>query len=482
MPTDRTSGRGDPRRRLIVALDGPASSGKSSVGAAAALELGYRFCDTGLLYRAVTWLALRRGVHPNDAAALVGLVGEVELAPDAQGRLARVLVDDVDETADVHTPEVDEAVSAISSVPELRAALLERQRALAADGGIVMAGRDIGTVVLPHADLKIFLNASAEERARRRAEERGLAADSAEAREILAQLRRRDEQDTTRPVAPLRPAADARRITTDGNTFDQTVAAVVGAIREAERDGGRVRRAPPPPLEDHQSLLIKVVALGSRILARSFTRVRWEGAIDEIPKTGAVIFAANHISNADPVIAGAWLTPILGRRLHWLAKREIFDWPIVGWAARRGGLHPVDRSTADLDAFRLARRILDEGHPLFVFPEGTRSPDGALQEAKDGVAMLALRTGAPIVPIAISGADRFWPKGRRIPRPGGRITVRVGRPFRLADELPHGATGREAKTRATTALMRRIAELLPERQRGVYADAVEAAEPRSVPG
>jgi cytidylate kinase len=224
---------------LVVALDGPGSSGKSSVGAAAALELGYRFCDTGLLYRAATWLALQRRVRPEgehaDPAALVALVPEIELVADANGRLSRVSVDGADVTADVHTPRVDDAVSAVSRVPELRAALLDRQRALAAEpGGIVMAGRDIGTVVLPDADLKIFLDASVEERARRRTEERGIAEHSPEADAILTQLRRRDDLDRKRAVAPLRPADDAVHIVTDGNRFEDTVAAVVGEIRRAE--------------------------------------------------------------------------------------------------------------------------------------------------------------------------------------------------------------------------------------------------------
>jgi cytidylate kinase len=224
---------------LTVALDGPGSSGKSSVGSAAALELGYRFCDTGLLYRAATWLALERGVAPDAAGdqpdALVALVPEIALIADANGRLAHVSVDGVDVTDEVHTPRVDDAVSAVSRVAELRAALLDRQRSLAAEpGGIIMAGRDIGTVVLPTADLKIFLDASVEERAHRRAEERGIAVDSAEALAILAQLRRRDELDSTRTVAPLRPAEDAVHIVSDGNTFAQTVAAVVGEIRAAE--------------------------------------------------------------------------------------------------------------------------------------------------------------------------------------------------------------------------------------------------------
>jgi cytidylate kinase len=125
-------------------------------------------------------------------------------------------------------------VSAVSAVPEVRAALLDRQRDLARGGRIVMAGRDIGTVVLPDADLKIYLDASVEERARRRAEQRGLDPSSPEATVILEALRRRDRIDTTRAVAPLRLAPDARIIVTDGNTFDETVAAVVGAIRDAE--------------------------------------------------------------------------------------------------------------------------------------------------------------------------------------------------------------------------------------------------------
>jgi cytidylate kinase len=225
------------RPGLVVALDGPASSGKSSVGAAAALTLGYRFCDTGLLYRAATWLALRRGVAADgDPAALVALVPEIELVPDGRGRLAQVTVDGVDVTADVHTPRVDEAVSAISRVAELRTALLDRQRALAAEpGGIVMAGRDIGTVVLPDADLKIFLDASVEERARRRTVERGIDPASPDGRAIFDQLRRRDELDRNRAVAPLRPAPEAIHIVTDGNAFEETVAAVVAAIRTAER-------------------------------------------------------------------------------------------------------------------------------------------------------------------------------------------------------------------------------------------------------
>lgn len=223
-------------------------------------------------------------------------------------------------------------------------------------------------------------------------------------------------------------------------------------------------------LASHLSPLITTVAFGARVLARSLTRVRIEGDLGAIPREGPVILAANHISNADPVLIGAWLTPALGRRIHWLGKREMFDWPIVGWMARTGGVVPVDRGGADVEAFRLARKVLEAGHVLMVFPEGTRSPTAELQPPKDGLAMLALRTNATIVPIGVSNTDRLWPKGRRIPRPGGHATVRVGAPFRLGDVLPPEVDRKAAKGLATTLIMRRIAALLDPRHRGPYGD------------
>lgn len=501
-----------PRLGLVVALDGPASSGKSSVGAAAAARLGYRFCDTGLLYRAVTWLALHRGIGEADTAALVRLVDEVELLPDEAGRLAHVAIDGEDATSAVRGPEVDVAVSAISRVPELRTALLERQRRIVDGGRIIMAGRDIGTVVLPDADLKLFLDATAEERARRRAEERRLAPDGPEAAEIMSELRRRDELDSTRPVAPLRAAPDAVHLRTDGNAFETTVDLVVQAIRQREstaagsaqrpaaqatppatsvtpaattaapaappaassRSGrGRRRRIEPTPMA---TLLNPLILLGSfvlRVIVRLFTRVRIEGDVASIPRAGSVLIAANHASNADAVLIGAFLNPRIGRPMNWLGKREVFEWPVVSWLMREAGVHPVDRGAADVEAFRSAMRILEAGHVLTVFPEGTRSPDGRLQGAKDGVAMLALRSGATVVPIGVGDSDHLWPKGRPVPRQTPSVTVTIGAPFVLADALaaedPEAARDRRrAKEAGTALIMRRIAALLPERQRGVF--------------
>lgn len=220
-------------RRIVVALDGPASSGKSSVGAAAAARLGLRFLDTGLIYRAMTAMALREGAALDDAAALVPLAARVTLGDDGTGKLTRVLLDGEDATDSIRSDAVDGAVSAVARVPEVRTALLARQRALAADGGIVVVGRDIGTVVLPEANLKVFLDASVEARADRRIAERSLDPDGDAAEVVREQLRTRDEQDRNRAVAPLRAAEDAVHVSNDG-TFAQAVDSVVAAIAAAE--------------------------------------------------------------------------------------------------------------------------------------------------------------------------------------------------------------------------------------------------------
>jgi cytidylate kinase len=504
----------DARAGLVVALDGPASSGKSSVGAAAAKELGYRFCDTGLLYRAVTWLALDRGIAATDATGLVGLVSEIDLFDDGGGRLAHVAVDGVDMTAEVRGPAVDVAVSAYSAVSELRLALLTRQRRLASGGRIVMAGRDIGTIVLPDADLKLFLDASVEERARRRILERGIDPSSDEGAEIVAELKRRDELDSTRAIAPLRAADDAVVIRTDGNAIEDTIRQVVEAIRTAEaaRDattgvGAAVRaddapptppaepeprrlrrperaahapRRPiePTPIATRSTVLIRFGSMVLRSIARAIVRFRVEGDLASLPKSGPMIMAANHASSADPVLIGAFLNQVLGRPLNWLGKRELIEFPLTGWAFRIAGIHPVDREAADLEAFRTAMRILEAGQTLAVFPEGTRSKDGALQQVREGVGMLALRSGAPVLPVAVIDSDILWPRGQLLPHYGKRVTVRYGTPFVVADELAAagGPTkGRQATEAATRLIMGRIAELLPPRQRGVYAGGLADA-------
>jgi 1-acyl-sn-glycerol-3-phosphate acyltransferase len=219
-----------------------------------------------------------------------------------------------------------------------------------------------------------------------------------------------------------------------------------------------------------------------RLIVRAIVRFRIEGNLDVLPRQGSLIMASNHASSADPVLIGAFLNQILGRPLNWLGKREIVEFWLTAWMCRHGGVHPVDRDAADLEAFRTAMRILEGGNMLAVFPEGTRSRDGALGTVREGVGMLALRSGAPVLPVAVIDSDLMWPRGRLLPRFGRRVTVRYGTPFVVADELAAAGVavrGRQATEAATRLVMIRIAELLPPRQRGVYASEVAPTQDRA---
>jgi cytidylate kinase len=230
--------RGDRPLPNVIAVDGSAASGKSSIGRRLAAHLGYPFLDTGIMYRAVTLAALERGVGVSDQHRLGKLAAEIEIdvnlpAPGANSE-AVVSVDSSNVTSALRRADVENAVSLVSRVPAVREALVSQQRQIAARKAIVMAGRDIGTVVLPDADLKLYLDASLDERAGRRHKEFESLGRSVDHEEVLNDLRRRDRIDSERQVSPLRPADDAVVINTDGLGLDEVFARVVDILENGK--------------------------------------------------------------------------------------------------------------------------------------------------------------------------------------------------------------------------------------------------------
>jgi len=211
----------------IIAIDGPAASGKTTVANLLAVRWGYLFFDTGVMYRAVTWLAIENEISTKNEAAVSQLARMVQidvLPPSKEdGREYDVLADGIDVTWKIRNSLVDKKVSRVSAYPEVRKALTEQQRRIGLRGRVIMVGRDIGTVVLPEADLKIYLDASVEERAKRRYRQRIARGGIADFDQILKALKKRDRKDSTREIAPLRAADDAVIINTDDLTIDQVV-------------------------------------------------------------------------------------------------------------------------------------------------------------------------------------------------------------------------------------------------------------------
>ena len=208
----------------LIAIDGPVAVGKSSVGLRLAKRLGYVFFDTGMIYRAFTWKVLRSGVSPQDEPRLCQLATttEFDFVPSKDGALS-VFIDGEDVTSKLLCPEIEERVASVAKVAGVRQAMVAEQRELAQRGKVVMAGRDIGTVVLPHAELKIFLTASTEVRAERRYRELLKRGQNSSLESVLADLKRRDEMDINRSVSPLKPAEDAIIINTEELDLEQVV-------------------------------------------------------------------------------------------------------------------------------------------------------------------------------------------------------------------------------------------------------------------
>jgi cytidylate kinase len=210
-----------------IAIDGPAASGKSTLAKQLADHIGYLYFDTGVMYRAITWIALHKGIDVGNEAQVTKLAEKVQIdvspASIDDGRDSDILADGVDITWEIRRPEVDANVSVVSAYPGVRTALTSQQRRIGERGQVVMVGRDIGTVVLPDADLKLYLDASVEERARRRTQESQIRGEAVVYQTVLAAMKKRDQIDSTRDVAPLRIASDAIVIDSDLLSIEQVL-------------------------------------------------------------------------------------------------------------------------------------------------------------------------------------------------------------------------------------------------------------------
>jgi CMP/dCMP kinase len=227
-------------RRLVIAIDGPAASGKSTTARLAAARLGYVHVDTGAMYRAVTLKVLRAGIAPENDVAIAALLPSTHVQLKQTGNGLRVLLDREDVTEAIRTPAVTRAVSAVSSQRAVRDAMVREQRLMGKDGGIVLEGRDIGTVVFPDADLKFFMVAGIGARAQRRQEELAARGEQIPLEHLEHEIAERDSRDASRAESPLRRADDAIDIDTSDMTIEEQVAFVVRMVetRRAKGEGG----------------------------------------------------------------------------------------------------------------------------------------------------------------------------------------------------------------------------------------------------
>ncbi len=505
---------------MIVVIDGPAGSGKSTVARALGRREGLTYLDTGAMYRCVTLAALERGVDPSDACALGALARSVTIAfgPAAEpGGAPTVLLDGRDVTSAIRTAEVDSNVSAVSGVPAVREAMVAQQRAVGAAGDVVAEGRDMGTVVFPDADVKVFLSADAAARARRRtmeregtdprtpgAEVRDLALYERICRDILA----RDAGDEAHAVGALRCADDAVRLDSTSMTADEVVDAVASLVdgareraaadaapKDAPEEAPKAEPEPAPASEagegagkaaksakaskaaggdapmrpfhntwddyyDHGMaefpLPSRMVYSAACAVVYGFTRLYWpwrfedaEPLMEELERRDkGTVVVMNHVSMVEPVICVVMFWRH-GLRIRPVFKKEFNRSDLTRWVFTRVGGIPVDRGTADLKAVRRAKRAIQRGESVLIYPEGTRiRDDDGTADIHGGFALIARMAKTDVTPMAVVGARDVTPEGKRLPRPH-RVFFKVGRPLRF------GALGVKGRREQLDAMERR---------------------------
>ena len=427
---------------INIALDGPSGAGKSTIAKLAAKRLGYVYVDTGAMYRSIAYNAISRGTDVNDeaavAATLDGLKLELKYIDGAQA----VLVNGEDVSDKIRTPEVSMGASAVAKQPAVRAFLLETQRSIAAANDIIMDGRDIGTVVLPDAQVKLFLTADAEERARRRFKELQEKGDPSTFEEVLADINQRDYNDSHREIAPLKQAEDAVLLDSTDLTIDQVVDEIVKAAEKAKGSAGgdtddpdsdgskkksdRRRREmmPQRPISKTKKINpVRQFFYGIfRPIVRLIMKIKYDlsyEGLENVPKDGGNIFASNHRSYADPIlIAMGVRVPISYMAKEELLKQNVF----FTWLIKTFGAFPVSRGAGDLGVIDTAVDKLEGGRNLVIFPEGTRSKDGKVGKGKTGVALIAAVAMTKVVPVGINF------EGEKLKR-RTKIVVRYGEPI-----------------------------------------------------
>lgn len=403
---------------INVALDGPSGAGKSTIAKAVAKKLEYVYVDTGALYRSIALYFIEHEVDSDSIEDIKSALNKIELKLSYVDGSQRVMMCGEDVSDKIRTPEISMVASKVSAVPAVREFLFDLQQNIAKENNIIMDGRDIGTVVLPNADVKIFLTASAEERANRRFKELREKGDKSTYDEVLADIKQRDYNDMNREIAPLKKADDSVEVDTTSLNLEESVDTIYNTViselkkklknsdnnTDDKKTRGFSRELPKINPVDRSnrlshfrmfwySILRPIVLLIYHI----FYNLKFVGK-ENIPKDGSYIFASNHRSFADPVLIS------LPTRVpfSFMAKEELFKQNIFfTWLIKAFGAFPVTRGKGDTSAIDMSLERLNKGFNLVIFPEGTRSKDGRVGKGKTGVALIAAIAQVTVIPVGI---------------------------------------------------------------------------------
>ena len=418
---------------IRIAIDGPGGAGKSSVARAIAKRLGIIYVDTGALYRNIGFYMLRIGIDPKDAEAVSAALGRFTLELKFIDGEQVILLNGENLGDAIRTSEVAMAASDVSAMPAVREYLLDIQRSTAKTNSVVMDGRDIGTVILPDAEVKIFLTASAKARAERRYKELVAKGSAVTLEQVYAEMVERDSNDSTREIAPCVQATDAILVDNSSLTAEETVTKIINIIKKKTRKRG--------------NLYSRLKAIIAPIFG-FFTRLSVKG-LENIPEHGGILLCPNHISAVDVISIGV----VCPRQLTCIAKKELFSVPLLGSIVKALGAVKLDRGGSDVAAIKASVAALESGKVVTIFPQGHRYPgvNPATTPIRHGAGLIAYHAKCDVIPVCINLKNGKYCLFRK-------TEVIFGKPIKYS-ELEFTNGGRDEYERAANKIFNEVVKL-----------------------
>lgn len=378
---------------IRIAIDGPGGAGKSSVAKSVAKELGIIYVDTGALYRTIALNMLKKGISPSDSDAVIAELPNFTLELKFISGKQVILLDGVDVGDSIRTPEISMAASTVSAIKEVREYLLNTQRSIARDNSVIMDGRDIGTIILPYAEVKIFLTASPEARAKRRFDELTAKGQQVTYEQVYYEMVERDKNDSTRAIAPCVPAEDAVLLDNSNLNLEKTTDAIIKIVKKKSKN------------------LYKSLIPWLAPIIRFFQRITPIG-LENVDTDKGYIICSNHIAAKDVIMIGAaYPEPI-----RFVAKKELFSVPILGRLIKKFGAIKLDRGGSDVAAIKHSVNLAKAGYNIAIFPQGHRYPgvDPASTPTKNGAGLIAYKSESDILPVFIRTKNNKYRLFRKI--------------------------------------------------------------------
>ena len=427
----------------VVAIDGPAGSGKGTVCKMVSKLENLVYIDTGAMYRCIAYLILKNNIDITDEDKIVELAKSADIHFVGE----KVMLNGMDVTKDIRTMEVTKIVSPVSSIVPLREVLVDMQRKMSESLDVIMEGRDITTVVFPNADVKIYLDADLEERARRRFVQNQSKNIECTYEEVLEDMRKRDENDMNKPYGALKKADDA--ILVDSTNLTQKE--VVKKIEKIIKTKKKVNKLEPKIYwerpETKWKLFVRKVTKGFlRTMYRIAFRMEVTGEENKTKagRDGGFIICANHVNFLDAVAVVVFSK----EKIRFIGKYDLARVGIIRWLEHLFDVIPIKRNTQDLEAMKRCLKALKNGEILGIFPEGTRKGMAKNQKVKNGAAFMAIRSGVPVVPVGISGSFK----------PFGKVKIKYGEPLDMSKYKIKGQE-KEGQEMATKEIMDNIVML-----------------------